>query len=76
MLSPQDGYAASSQDGDVVVRLTVEEAMTVLAAVRQYEPYWSGSESPSALATRLHTLRLEIESVIAKVRLAAQQPGS
>jgi hypothetical protein len=55
----------------VVVWLTPEEAMTVIAAVRQYEPYWSSAESPEALATRLRTLRTEIESIIAKIRLAA-----
>ncbi len=62
---------ASSEDDHVVVRLTAEEAMTVLAAVRQYEPYWPSTESAEAVATRLRTVRTEIESVIAKIRLAA-----
>lgn len=63
---------ASSEDDVVVVRLTPEEAMTVLAAVRQYEPYWPSTESKDAVATRLRTVRQEIESVIGKIRLAAQ----
>jgi hypothetical protein len=63
---------ASCEDESVVVRLTPEEAMTVLAAVRQYEPYWPSTESAEAVATRLSTVRMEIESVIAKIRLAAR----
>jgi hypothetical protein len=56
----------------LTVRLTLAEAMTVLAAVRQYEPYWSPRDSAEVIAEQLRTLRLEIESVIAKVRVAAE----
>jgi hypothetical protein len=62
---------ASFEDEGVVVRLTPEEAMTVLAAVRQYEPYWPSTDAAEAVATRLRTVRLEVESVITKIRLAA-----
>jgi hypothetical protein len=63
---------ASCEDESVVVRLTPEEAMTVLAAVRQYEPYWPSAEPAEAVATRLRTVRMEIDSVITKIRLAAR----
>jgi hypothetical protein len=63
---------ASSEDESVVVRLTPEEAMTVIAAVRQYEPYWPSAESAEALVTRLRNVRMEIDSIIAKIRIAAR----
>lgn len=63
---------AGSEDDSVVVCLTPEEAMTVLAAVRQYEPYWPSTDPPEAVATRLRTVRMEIDSVIAKIRLGAR----
>jgi hypothetical protein len=62
---------AGDEDDEVVLRLTAPEAMTVLAAVRQYEPYWPAGETPEAVGTRLGTVRSEVESVIAKIRSAA-----
>lgn len=55
----------------LALRLSPSEAMTVLAAVRQYEPYWSGSDDPQAVATKLHAIRSDVDSVVAKIRDAA-----
>ena len=54
----------------ITVRLTLSEALTVLAAVRQYEPFWSpdAGETP---ATKLRAQREEVDAVIAKIRQAA-----
>lgn len=55
----------------LVVELSLPEAMTVSAALRQYEPYWSPRASPSAVAEQLAEIRQQITDVIAKLRLAA-----
>lgn len=60
-----------SSAGDLCVLLTPEEALTILAALRQYEPYWPANEEPARVAERLRNLRMDIASVTAKIRAAA-----
>jgi hypothetical protein len=55
----------------ITVRFTLSEALTVLAAVRQYEPFWSPNRAGETLATTLRDQREEIDAVIAKLRQAA-----
>ena len=55
----------------ITVRLTLSEALTVLAAVRQYEPFWSPNCVGETLATKLRAQREEVDAVIAKIRQAA-----
>jgi hypothetical protein len=55
----------------IAVRLTLSEALTVLAAVRQYEPFWSPDCAGESLATKLRAQREEVDAVIAKIRQAA-----
>ncbi|MGI8417252.1 MAG: hypothetical protein ACR2P2_13825 [Nakamurella sp.] len=58
-------------DDAIVVELSLAEAMTVAAAVRQYEPYWSPSLGQSAVVQELTDTRAQITSVLAKLRAAA-----
>jgi hypothetical protein len=58
----------------VVVQLTLPEALTVLAALRQYMPYWSTAADVSP-AEQLQCRREEITSVIWKLRSAASPGG-
>ena len=53
------------------LELTPAEAMTVAAALRQYEPYWSGRADAAAVAQQLTDLREQITAVLAKLRAAA-----
>jgi hypothetical protein len=55
----------------ITVRLTLSEALTVLAAVRQYEPFWSPNCAGETLAKKLLAQREEVDAVIAKIRQAA-----
>ena len=55
----------------ITVRLTLSEALTVLAAVRQYEPFWSPNSAGEMLAAKLRAQREEVDAVIAKIRQAA-----
>ena len=66
-----DGSADPLVGEHVVVVLSVAEAMTVAAALRQYEPYWPARASPDEIVDRLATLRTHIGSVIDKLRVAA-----
>jgi hypothetical protein len=65
----------SGSDAHLLIDLTPEEAMTVLAALRQYEPYWPSGESACDVAERLANLRESIMSVIGKIRAAAAEAG-
>ncbi|WP_375492909.1 hypothetical protein [uncultured Jatrophihabitans sp.] len=66
-----DGSPCPEDDERLVLELSVAEAMTVSAALRQYEPYWSANASPTAVFEQLETLRSHITSVIDKLRVAA-----
>jgi hypothetical protein len=55
----------------ITVRFTLSEALTVLAAVRQYEPFWSPNCAGETLATTLRAQREDVDAVIAKIRQAA-----
>lgn len=57
----------------ITVRLTLSEALTVLAAVRQYEPFWSPNCTGETLATKLRAQREDVDAVIAKIRQAADE---
>jgi hypothetical protein len=56
---------------DLCIFLTPEQALTILAALRQYEPYWPANEEPARIAERLRNLRMDIASVTAKIQAAA-----
>ena len=62
---------ASAAAESITVRLTLSEALTVLAAVRQYEPFWSPNCASETLAAKLRAQREEVDAVIAKIRQAA-----
>jgi hypothetical protein len=53
----------------IVVELSLPEAMTVLAALRQYMPYWQ-SECDLSPEEQLATLHDQIYSVIGKIRFS------
>lgn len=60
-----------SEPGQISLSLSLPEALTVLAALRQYQPYWLSAREADAAAALFQQTRLEIESVIAKLRGAA-----
>ena len=65
---------ARVSDGDhLVVELSVAEAMTVAAAVQQYEPYWSPSLDAAAVVAQLAGSTEQIASILAKLRTAAAE---
>jgi hypothetical protein len=53
----------------VVLQLSLSEAMIVLAALRQYMPYWQ-SESDLSPQEQLALLHDQIYSVIGKIRVS------
>jgi hypothetical protein len=61
----------SSPGERITVELSICEAMTVAAALRQYEPYWSVTDSAAVVADQLAHVREDITAVIAKLRSAA-----
>jgi hypothetical protein len=64
---PMAGGIESEQ---VTLTLSVPEALTVLSALRQYQPYWLFA-SDDAAAGLFEETRLQVEAVIAKLRCAA-----
>ncbi len=58
----------------ITVHLSVLEAMAVLCALRQYQPYWV-TDSDVSPADQLAAIRCQIDSVIAKLRAAATPAG-
>ena len=65
------GTMSAAPDDGLVLELTLAEAMTVAAALRQYEPYWSGQADAAAIARQLTELREQITAVLGKLRAAA-----
>ena len=61
----------ASDDDHLVVELSLAEAMTVAAAVRQYEPYWSSDLVAAAVVQQLSETTGQIASILAKLRAAA-----
>jgi hypothetical protein len=59
----------------VAIELSLCEAMTVSAALRQYEPYWRASEPSDSVAEQLAHVREDVMTVIAKLRCAAINSG-
>lgn len=57
-------------DDQVTVQLSLPEALTVLAALRQYMPYWCSAADATA-AEQLEIARSHVDSVLAKLRAAA-----
>lgn len=55
----------------VAIELSLCEAMTVSAALRQYEPYWRENDPPDTVADQLAHVREDVNTVIAKLRTAA-----
>lgn len=55
----------------VAIEFSLCEAMTVSAALRQYEPYWRVNGPPDAVADQLAHVREDVNTVIAKLRTAA-----
>lgn len=55
----------------LVLLLSPAEAMTVAAALRQYEPYWSPRVDADTLAAQLTDVREQITAVLARLRAAA-----
>jgi hypothetical protein len=55
----------------VAVELSLCEAMTVSAALRQYEPYWRATDPPDSVAEQLAHVREDVTAVIDKLRTAA-----
>ena len=51
------------------VEFSPAEAMRMLAALRQYEPYWS-QDGPLSPAEQLAAIREEITSVMWKIEVA------
>lgn len=51
------------------MELSPAEAMRVLAALRQYEPYWS-LDGPLSPAEQLAVIREEITSIMWKIEVA------
>jgi hypothetical protein len=64
---PMAGGAESEQ---VALSLSLPEALTVLSALRQYQPYWLFA-SDDAAARLFEETRLQVEAVIEKLRCAA-----
>ncbi len=63
---------ARVSDGDhLLVELSVAEAMTVAAAVQQYEPYWSSKSDAAAVVGQLAGTTEQVASILAKLRTAA-----
>jgi hypothetical protein len=59
----------------VAIELSLCEAMTVSAALRQYEPYWRASDPSDSVAEQLAHVREDVTAVIAKLRSAATASG-
>lgn len=59
----------------VAIELSLCEAMTVSAALRQYEPYWRASEPSDIVAEQLAHVPEDVMAVIAKLRFAATARG-
>ncbi len=55
----------------IVVELTAPEALAVIDALRQYQPYCLRETTKPGFVERLAEVRSEIHSVIGKVRAAA-----
>jgi hypothetical protein len=55
----------------ITLSLSLPEALTVVSALRQYQPYWLAAREADVAAELFPQTRLEIESVIAKLRVAA-----
>lgn len=55
----------------IVVELTAAEALAVIDALRQYQPYCLLETTKSGFVERLAEVRAEVHSVIAKLRAAA-----
>ena len=60
-----------SESEQITLRLSLEEAMTVLSALRQYQPYWLSAREADEVAELFEQTRLQIDAVIAKLRGAA-----
>ena len=59
-------------DGDhLVIELSVDEAMTVAAAVQQYEPYLSPQLDAAAVVRQLAGTTEQVAAILAKLRTAA-----
>jgi hypothetical protein len=64
---PMSGGCGAEQ---ITLSLSLPEALTVLSALRQYQPYWLFA-SDDAAAALFEETRLQVEGVIAKLRGAA-----
>ncbi|WP_096304287.1 hypothetical protein [Jatrophihabitans sp. GAS493] len=62
--------AHDSECDRIVVELSVVEALMVVAALRQYMPYWSTADELTP-AEQLMRSRLHVDDVILKLRTAA-----
>jgi hypothetical protein len=65
----------SCPDERLSIELSLCEAMTISAALRQYEPYWHITDSPQAVAEQLEHIREDIVAVIRKLSSAAALSG-
>ena len=63
------GHCSSGER--VAIELSLCEAMTVSAALRQYEPYWRANDPPESVAEQLAHVREDVMAVIDKLRSAA-----
>jgi hypothetical protein len=62
--------SGGSESEQITLSLSLSEALTVLSALRQYQPYWLFA-SDDAAAGLFEETRLQVEAVIAKLRGAA-----
>ena len=65
----------SSPEHRLVLDLSLCEAMTVMAALRQYEPYWHDVDAPEGRGEQLAHVREDVMAVLDKLRSSAQLPA-
>jgi hypothetical protein len=62
----------TADPGDrIAIGLSDEEAMLVLAALKQFEPYWPGDLDDLGREELLAQVRVAIEHIQATIRMAA-----